>query len=49
MKLVEERGMCVSYSVTIHNSYGDQFYDKVVNKIIADEKSNVIVLFIHVS
>ena len=49
VKLTAERGICVSYAVTIHNSFSDEFYQKVSDKILSDERNNVIVLFIHVS
>ena len=45
MKLANERGICIAYAVTIHRSFGDEFVKKVVNQIISDTKSNVIVLF----
>ena len=48
MKLTEENDICVAYSVSIHSSYSDKYFQKVAEKIISDEKSNVIVLFLHV-
>ena len=49
IKYAEERGICISYAATIHPSYSEEFFEEVAERIISEDKSNVVVLFIHVS
>ena len=47
--MTDERGICVTYYTVLDDNIIDDAYYNVTNKLMADTKVNVVVMFMYVS